>query len=129
MKSRTVSVSIGRPPAEVYDYVFDARNLPRWATAFIRSVRPNGGHWIVDTPLGEMGFRFVERNSLGVLDHVVTLASGEESLSPMRVLPNGEGTEVIFTLLQAPDMSDLQFVEDVATVERDLRTLKRVLED
>ena len=128
MKSRTVSVFIRRPPAEVYAYVFDVRNLPWWATAFCRSVRPSNDAWIVDTPLGEMGLRFVERNALGVLDHVVTLASGEESLSPMRVLPNGDGSEVIFTLFQASDMSDLQFVEDVAMVERDLRTLKRILE-
>lgn len=128
MKSRTVSVSIGRPPAEVYEYVVDVRNLPRWATAFVHSVRPSGDAWIIDTPLGEMGFRFVERNTLGVLDHVVTLANREQQLSPMRVLPNGDGSEMIFTLLQASDMSDLQFVEDVATVERDLRTLKRVLE-
>ena len=128
MKSRTVSVFIRRPPADVYDFVSEARNLPRWATAFVRSVRPENGAWIIDTPLGEMGLRFVERNTLGVLDHLVTLASGDVSLNPMRVLPNGEGSEVIFTLFQASDMSDLQFVEDVASVEGDLRTLKQVLE-
>jgi hypothetical protein len=112
----------------VYDFVSDARNLPRWATAFVRSVRPANGAWIIDTPLGEMGFRFVERNAFGVLDHVVTLASGEVTLNPMRVLPNDDGSEVIFTLFQAPDMSDLQFVEDVSSVEGDLRTLKKLLE-
>ena len=128
MKSRTVSVFVKCPPSDVYGFVADPRNLPEWATTFCRSVRPSGNAWMLDTPLGEVGFRFVERNPFGVLDHVVTLASGQKTLNPMRVLPNGDGCEVIFTLFQAPEMSDLQFVEDVAMVERDLRMLKQVLE-
>jgi hypothetical protein len=128
VKSRTVSVSIKCPPGDVYGFVADARNLPRWATQFCRSVRPNGDAWVLDTPLGEVGLRFVERNGFGVLDHVVTLASGERVMNPMRVVSNGDGSEVMFTLFQSREMSDLQFVEDVAMVERDLRTLKEVLE-
>lgn len=46
----------------------------------------------------------------------------------MRVLPNGSGSEVIFTLFRLPDMSNEQFAEDVGMVERDLKTLKDVLE-
>lgn len=128
MKSRTVSVFVKCPPSDVYGFVVDPRNLPEWATTFCRSARPSGDAWMLDTPLGEMGFRFVERNAFGVLDHVVTLASGQKTLNPMRVVPNGDGSEVMFTLFQSPEMSDLQFVEDVAMVERDLRMLKEVLE-
>ena len=46
----------------------------------------------------------------------------------MRVVPNGSGSEVIFTLFKTPEMSDKQFAEDAGLVERDLRTLKSVLE-
>lgn len=128
MKSRTVSVSIKCPPGDVYGFVVDARNLPRWATAFCRSVRPSGSAWLVDTPLGEVGFRFVERNALGVLDHVVTPASGQATLNPMRVVANGAGSEVLFTLFQGDGMSDIEFMEDCSMVENDLRTLKRIME-
>ncbi len=128
MKSRTVSVSIARAPSEVYDFVIDPRNLVVWATGFCRSIRLVGSEWRVETPLGEVGFRFTDRNGFGVLDHVVTLSSGEDVYNPMRVVPNGTGSEVMFTLFRSPEMSDLQFVEDCATVEQDLRTLRRVLE-
>jgi len=128
MKTRTISVFIKCPPSDVYGFVVDARNLPRWATEFCRSVRPSGDAWLVDTPLGEVGFRFVERNTLGVLDHVVTLASGQETRNHMRVVANGLGSEVLFTLFQGPEMSDLEFVEDCSMVENDVRMLKRVLE-
>lgn len=128
MKSRTVSVFIRRAPKEVYDFAVEIANFPLWATSFCRSAKPDGDDWMLDTPLGAVRFRFVPRNAFGVLDHWVTLPSGEKALNPMRVVPNGEGSEVLFTLFQLSDVSDLQFVEDVAMVERDLRTLKEVLE-
>jgi uncharacterized protein YndB with AHSA1/START domain len=31
-----ISVSIARPPAEVYEFVSDPRNLPRWAAGLAR---------------------------------------------------------------------------------------------
>lgn len=46
----------------------------------------------------------------------------------MRVVANGEGSELMFTLFQLPGMSDEQFGQDAGMVETDLRTLKVVLE-
>jgi hypothetical protein len=91
-------------------------------------VRRQAGAWVVEGPLGEVGFKFVLRNSWGVLDHVITLPNGQEIFNPMRVVANGPGSEVLFTLFQPEEMSDLQFVEDLSTVERDLRRLKQILE-
>ena len=121
-------MSIARPPAEVYAYVVDAMNLAAWAHAFCRSVRRDGAEWIVDTPDGPVRLRFVTWNQWGVLDHVVTLASGEKIVNPMRVIPNGAGTEVLFTVFQRAGMSDARFYEDASLVHRDLHTLKQVLE-
>ena len=125
--SRTVSVAVDRPPGEVYRFVRDPENLPRWATAFCLSVRRTADGWAVRTPQGEVGFRFAEPNPLGVLDHVVT-DGGEEVCVPMRVVPNGSGSEVLFTLFRLPSATEAQFLEDGAMVEGDLRTLKHVLE-
>jgi hypothetical protein len=123
-----VSVGIERPPAEVYAFVSDPANLPRWATAFCLSVRRSGDEWIVETPYDPVRIAFVAPNSLGVLDHVVTVAPELEIFSPMRVIANGSGSEVVFTLFQRPGMSDAEFSDDAALVEQDLETLKRVLE-
>jgi hypothetical protein len=46
----------------------------------------------------------------------------------MRVLPNGEGSEFVFTLIRRPGMSDGEFARDKAAVENDLKTLKDLLE-
>ena len=62
------------------------------------------------------------------MDHDVKLESGVTIHNPMRVVPNGEGSEFMFTLIRQPGMSDGQFAEDKAAVESDLKTLKDLLE-
>lgn len=126
--SRTLSVSIDRPPGEVYRFVRDPENLPRWATAFCLSVHPSGDGWTVRTPQGPVGIRFTEPNTLGVLDHVVTPVEGDPVHVPMRVVPNGSGSEVLFTLFRLPPASEEDFGTDAAMVEEDLRRLKQLLE-
>jgi hypothetical protein len=70
----------------------------------------------------------VERNSLGVMDHDVKLESGVTVHNAVRVVPNGEGSEFVFTLIRQPGMSDGQLAKDKAAVESDLKTLKDLLE-
>jgi hypothetical protein len=56
--------------------------------------------------MGRVGFAFAPRNEFGVLDHEVTLPSGEVFYNPMRVVPDGEACEVVFTLRQQQGMTD-----------------------
>jgi quinol monooxygenase YgiN len=124
-----LSVRIARPPAEVYEFASNPRTLPRWAAGLARSeVRMDGDEWIADAPFGTVRLRFASRNSLGVMDHDVTLESGVTIHNPMRVVPNGEGSEFVFTLIRRPGISDAQLAEDTLAVENDLRTLKNLLE-
>jgi hypothetical protein len=46
----------------------------------------------------------------------------------MRVLPDGEGCEVVFTLRRQDGVSDDDFEQDAAAVAADLQTLKRLLD-
>ena len=126
--TKTLSVSIACPPDRVYAFASNPENMPRWAIAFVHSVKKSGEEWFVETPIGSLRIRFVESNAFGVLDHYVRLTTGVEILNPMRVVPNGTGSEVLFTLFQSPEMSEQQFAEDADMVARDLRTLKNVLE-
>lgn len=128
MKSRTVSVSIALPPAHVYDFASNPENMPRWARALCRSIAYESGEWVIQSPDGPAMIRFTERNPYGILDHFVKLPSGQEVHVAMRVIPNGAGSEIIFTLFQLPGMSEKQFAEDARMVEGDLRNLKQALE-
>jgi uncharacterized protein YndB with AHSA1/START domain len=124
-----ICVYIARPPAEVYEFASDPRNLPRWAAGLARSeVRQDGDAWVADAPFGTVRVTFAERNAFGVMDHDVTLESGVIVHNPMRVLPRGEGSELVFTLIRRPGVSDEEFAKDAAAVEKDLRSLKQLLE-
>lgn len=126
---RHIGVSIARQPGEVYEFVSDPRNLPRWAAGLARSeVKKEGDRWVAESPMGKVRIRFAEKNPHGVLDHDVTLESGVTVRNPMRVLPRGEGSEFVFTLMRRPGVSDEEFARDAAAVEKDLRALKELLE-
>jgi hypothetical protein len=125
---RHISVSVERPPAEVYLFAAEPENLPRWAKGLSGSIEKVGGEWIASSPMGKVRVRFVERNALGVLDHDVLLESGTSVHNPMRVVANGDGSEVIFTLFRRSGMTDDEFAADAQAVERDLSALKSLLE-
>jgi hypothetical protein len=127
-ESKHVSEWIDRPAADVYEYASNPANLPHWAPGLGRSVENVDGKWFVETDSGRVGVAFAERNKYGVLDHDVTLPSGEVFCNPMRVVPHGEGSEVVFSVRRLPDMSDEDFARDAGLVQADLTRLKHVLE-
>jgi Polyketide cyclase / dehydrase and lipid transport len=128
-ESRHISEWIDRRPQEVYDYAADPANLPQWAPGLGSSVEKVDGRWYVETSEGRVGFAFVQRNEYGVLDHYVTMPSGEIVYNPMRVIADGISCEVVFTLRRRPGLSDEDFRADTDAVAADLTRLKRVLEE
>ena len=128
MRSRTITVGIACGAGWAYDYLRDPRNLPAWAPGLCTSIERVGDEWIAATAQGPVAVRFVERNPFGVLDHHVRVSPGVEFLNPMRVVPNGDGCELMFTLFQAPDVTDEQFEADAALVTADLHRARTILE-
>ncbi|MBA0053573.1 SRPBCC family protein [Streptomyces sp. AJS327] len=128
-ESRHLSVHIERTVDEVHAYASDPVNLPEWARGLGGSIERVGDRWVADSsPLGRVLVTFVPRNELGVLDHDVTLPSGETVHNPVRVIADGAGSEVVFTLRRRPEMSDAEFERDADMVAADLRRLRELLE-
>ena len=124
-----ISTYINRTPRDIYAFASNPENLPSWAAGLARSeVKKDGDVWVAEAPFGKAKIRFVEANKFGVMDHDVELDSGVVVHNPMRVVPNGNGSEFIFTLLRQPEMSEDQFADDAQAVTKDLRTLKELLE-
>jgi hypothetical protein len=74
--------------------------------------------------MGRVTIAFTPRNDFGVLDHDVTLPSGETVYNPLRVISDGDACEVVFSLRQRPGISDEDFQRDADSVAQDLATLK-----
>jgi uncharacterized protein YndB with AHSA1/START domain len=127
-ESRHLSVSIDRPAAAVYAYARDPAHLPAWAAGLAAGIRRERGEWVADSPMGRVLVRFVPVNEYGVLDHDVVLPDGTTTTNPVRVLADGAGSEVVFTLRRQPGVSEDEWAADAAAVTADLKALKRLLE-
>jgi hypothetical protein len=127
-ESAHLATSIDRPAAEVYDFVTEPSNLPRWASGLAeREVELVDGAWVVDSPMGRVTVAFCPANPFGVADHDVTLPSGEVVTNPLRVVPNGDGCDVVFSVHRREEMTEEQFADDCGRVETDLDTLRELL--
>lgn len=127
-ETRIVHVSIARDWRAVYDFAAEPANMVRWAAGLGTNPVRHGDIWKADGPTGPVTIRFAARNGFGVLDHVVTLASGLDVAVPLRVVANGAGAEVIFTLFRLAGMSAEDFARDAEAVARDLASLKAIME-
>ena len=127
-ESRQLSTHIDRPVQDVYDYASNPINLPQWAPGLGSSIEELDGQWIMESPMGRVVVAFAPRNDFGVLDHHVTLPSGETIYNPMRVTGHGSGSEIVFSLRRQPEVSDEDFERDADAVLADLIALKRKME-
>ena len=127
-RSAVVHISILAPPKSVIAFLSDVENWKTWAPWIHSVARSFGGYWNLETEAGPMRIRFVEPNSLGVLDHEVTVASGMVVLNSMRVLSNGDGSELVMVVFQSPGVSTERFDRDVQAVTDDLARLKAAAE-
>ena len=127
-ESRTITVSIDRDWREVYDFASIPENFQRWAAGLGLRFEKSGEDWMAESPDGlAIRIRFSPPNDFGVLDHIV-FAEGREIPNAMRVVANGTGAEMMFTLLRTPDMTEDAFEADATAVARDLNALKTLLE-
>ena len=128
--SKILSITITRPFEDVYAFLADLKNFPDWASGLGKLRRRMGANeWLADTLSGvEARIRLVPKNDYGIVDHYVTPEDAEEIYIPMRVVRNGDGADVVFTLFKQEEMSDEQFANDEKHVQKDLNSLKKLLE-
>ena len=129
-RASTRSISIAVPPRVVLDLVADPTQLPRWAPAFARAVRPAGGdRWLVDTGDGEVRIRVRVSHELGTVDFLMADAPpGSEVGTFTRVVRNGCGSEFIFTRFYSDSTSEIEMAEQRAVVAVELQTVRALCE-
>jgi len=127
VRSDTQTVTIEAHAVQVFEFLADPENLPRWAVGFCRSIRRAGGRWIAQTAQGDVGIRYVTDPTLGVIDFCISPAPGAEVVAYSRVVPNGDGAEYVFTQFQAPGMPDHVFEANVTALKEELVVLKALM--
>jgi hypothetical protein len=130
MPARIIHRTIQRDWRAVYAFAAKPENMPLWASGLASGLTRDGDDWIADGgPIGVVRVRFAPQNDFGVIDHTVTLPSGIKVENALRIVPNGDGAEVMFTLLRQAYMDDMAFEQDAAHVARDIDALARLMEE
>jgi hypothetical protein len=129
-RSDTRAITIDAAANEVFAFVIDPENLPRWAVGFCRAIRRDGeaaDRWIVTTAQGDLPIRYVINPAFGVIDFYLSSAPGVEAGVFSRVVPNGEGAEYVFTQFQALGMPDEVFQGQVHALVEELHVLRSLI--
>ena len=128
MRSDTQTITIEAPRANVFAFLADAANLPRWAPNFATAVRPDGDGWIVEQGGSEVRLRLEASAELGTVDLHVTPPDGRTRTAFGRVLPNAGGAEFLFTMFHSDSRSDADIARQSAEVREELRLVKTLCE-
>jgi hypothetical protein len=130
MESFCIQVVVARPWRDLYELIWRPETFPRWASGLAKSgLRPlDAVWWQAAGPEGPVRIRFTPHNEFGVMDHWVNPGQGAEIYVPMRVIANGPGALVEFTLFRQPGMTKEKFQADADWVARDLQALRAFAE-
>ena len=126
MRSETVTTVLPAPKEEVFAYLAEIENLPRWATEFARELKVENGRHKVVNGLGEFFFAIDADEATGVIDMRAGPTESEMALFPTRVvgLPDGRSA-FTFTMFQGPGSSDELFESQHASLVRELENIER----
>jgi hypothetical protein len=126
METRTVTAVLDAPKDQVFSYLADIENLPRWATEFARELRYEGGKTKVVNGLGEFYFEIEADPTTGVIDMYAGPTVDALALFPTRVveLP-GARSAYTFTMFQAPGMPGELFESQHESLLREFDNIRR----
>ena len=127
MRSETVTIVLPARREDVFAYVADIENLPKWATEFARELKRENGDYKVVNNLGEFYFEIHADEQTGVIDMLAGPSKDQLAVFPTRAveLPGG-GTAYTFTMFQGPGMPDELFESQYESLKREFDNIEAV---
>jgi hypothetical protein len=130
LHTHTLTVTIDAPLAQVAADLADPTTHPEWATEFYAGpVRPTeAGEFIAPVPMmgGEVRHRIDADIARGIVDlYFAPPGAPYGPPLPVRLVPNRDGVDVLWTLARFPGVSDQAWQQGLAAMARELQALKR----
>ena len=125
MRHATVTTVLDALQSDVFDYMADIENLPRWATEFARELKRDDDGYRVVNGLGEFRFEIRADRPTGVIDMLAGPDRDSMTVFPTRAvaLPDGR-TAYTFTMFQTPGMPDEVFDAQHASLRREFTNIE-----
>ncbi len=121
-RSRTISITVEKKTGDAFDAILQ---IP---PKMMPDAKINSDGWWSFTGLhGKSKLKFNENKSLGILDH--KFIDEESSWDvPMRVVSNGNFSEVLITLNKPEEITDEQFNQRVSEINEMVNSMKNIIE-
>jgi uncharacterized protein YndB with AHSA1/START domain len=124
--TQTRSIAIAAPPEAVFELIADGTRLPEWAPRFASEARAEADHWVIVSGGRQLRIRIKASADFGTVDFVSV--DDERAGAFSRVIPNGEGSEFLFTLPFAPGTEQEAIDAQMAVVEAELEAVRALVE-
>ena len=121
-RTRTISLNVNKIVGDAFDAIVEL--FPR----IMPDAQLNSeGWWSFIGPYGKSKIKFNQNKSIGILDHdyVDELSSWHTS---MRIIPNGNFSEVKIILKKPEQLTDFQFNQRVKKISKLATSMKHILE-
>lgn len=129
MTAKTTTAHYKATPEDLFAFVSNIENLPKWATGFCKSIRKEGEHYIITTPGGEMYQRFDVDPKTGKLDMYAGPTLDQMWCWPTRITPDNMGGSVFsFTCIQMPNQGDEEFGAQCLTLHEELENIRQIVD-
>jgi len=123
--AKTLTASLPQDAQSLFAWVADPENLAQWHSSFCRALRKTDGSYIAESPRGPVPVRFIRDDRSFVIDILTEVVEGIELTNAIRVLSNGEGSEMIWTLVKPDGVSESIFNEQLRWAGSALHNLRR----
>ena len=123
VKSRTITFSVNRKTGDAFDAIL---NIP--PKMMPDATKHDDGWWSFTGPWGPAKLKFSENKQHGILDYQVVENNAKWDV-PMRVVSNGDYSEVISTIIKPESLSDEIFDERMKEIEKLMLSMKQIIED
>ncbi|MFV2062098.1 MAG: hypothetical protein ACC726_01130 [Chloroflexota bacterium] len=133
MTTETVAITIDAPLRQVATDLADPARHPDWATEFFSGpARKTDEDWVVPVPRmgGDARLKIEADVATGRIDmFLAPLGAPFGPPLPVRVVPNGDGCDVLFTLARFPGQDDETWDSGLASMRRELEQLRALYEN
>ncbi len=121
-RSRTITFTVKKKTGDAFDAILQLPPKMMPDAKF-----HDDGWWSFTGPHGKSKLKFNENKSFGILDHKYV---DEESTwdIPMRIVSNGEYSEILITLNKPDELSSKQFNNRMDEIGEMINNMKQILE-
>ena len=122
IRSRTISINVKKKTGDAFDAILQVppKMMPD-------AKMNDDGWWSFTGPHGKSRLKFDENKSLGILDHQYVDEESSWNV-PMRVVSNGDSSEVVITLNKPNELTDEQFNQRFSEISEMFNVMKNIIE-